>query len=92
MPDPVDEALPFERRMAATEARADAFFLRALGLEGLGRDDEARRALAKALQLDPDQMEARAFERANGGPGRPPSGPVRRKATPSGEATPGGRR
>ncbi len=63
-PAVVDEMLPFERRMAATEERADGFFLAALGLYGLDRGDEARRSLQEALAIDPSHLGATEFRRS----------------------------
>ena len=78
-PEAVDETVSFERRMAAREQRANAFFLRALGLYGVGRLDDARIALRKCRDLDPDHLGAAAFQRSLPGPEPRPSGPVRRR-------------
>jgi tetratricopeptide (TPR) repeat protein len=48
----VDPGRPLERRMAEREAVARAWARRALGLAGLGRDDDARAALSEARAAD----------------------------------------
>jgi tetratricopeptide (TPR) repeat protein len=78
-PPAADEALPFERRMAARETRAEVFYGQALGLLGLGRETEARAALKLSLETDPDNVAAAALER---------SLPVLSKARPPVEAPP----
>jgi tetratricopeptide (TPR) repeat protein len=57
-PPAVSETLPLERRMRAMEERADAFYLQALGLHGLGREEEAERSLREALATDPSHIGA----------------------------------
>ena len=78
-PVAVDDTLPLERRMRAVEERANGFFLKALGFYGLGRKDDARGFLMKALRADPFHLEAVAFQRSMPGPEPRPSGPVRRQ-------------
>ncbi len=80
-PGAVDDTLPLERRMRAAEERANGFFLKALGFYGLGRKDDARGFLMKALRADPFHLEAVAFQRSLPGPEPRPSGPVRRRRT-----------
>jgi tetratricopeptide (TPR) repeat protein len=63
-PEGVDEALPFERRMAGREAKAEGFYQEALGLLGLGHRDEARAALKRALAADPDNVAMAALRRS----------------------------
>jgi tetratricopeptide (TPR) repeat protein len=57
-PRAVDAARPLELRMQAREGRGADFYLKALGLLGLGRRAEARAALASALEADPDNVGA----------------------------------
>jgi tetratricopeptide (TPR) repeat protein len=63
-PPAVDAALPFERRMAAREARAEALYGQALGLLGLGRETEARAVLGRSQEIDPDNVAAAALQRS----------------------------
>ena len=70
-PGTVDAARPLEVRMAAQERVADAHYERALGLLGLGRAAEARQALAKALETDPDNVGATTLRRALAAPAAP---------------------
>jgi tetratricopeptide (TPR) repeat protein len=68
----VDEGLPLERRMGAIEGRAEAEFLRALGLLGLGRESEARRSLARSLEIEPSHLGAVELRRSLPPPGNQP--------------------
>lgn len=77
VPVAVDDALPLERRMTVVEERAEGFFLRALGLDGLGRREEARLSLMKALKTDPSHLESVAFQRSLPAPEPRASGPAR---------------
>jgi tetratricopeptide (TPR) repeat protein len=79
----VDERLPLERRMAAREQGGHDLYLRSLGLLGLGRDSEARATLARALDLDPDDVAAAVTLRS-----LPPAPGGRRRAPSSGKVTP----
>jgi tetratricopeptide (TPR) repeat protein len=85
-PVAVNEAFPLERRMAAREARAEAYYARALGLLGLGRETEARTALKRAVETDPDNVAAAALERSF--PARSEPRPGKPKARPQVEAPP----
>ena len=71
--------------MKAIDQRAEGFFLRALGLAGLGRADDSRRSLGKALKTHPSHLEAVEFQRSLPPPPPRPSGPQRRRI----EAPPG---
>jgi hypothetical protein len=50
--------------MEAREGRSADFHARALGLLGLGRQAEARTALASALDADPDNVSAVVLDRS----------------------------
>ena len=63
-PRTVDAARPFEVRMEAREGRGEDFYVKALGLLGLGRRAEARTALASALEADPDNVGAVVLRRS----------------------------
>jgi tetratricopeptide (TPR) repeat protein len=78
-PSEADEALPLESRMEANAERANDFYLRALGFDGLGRPDETGRWLGKALRTDPSHLEAVEFQRSLPGPAPRPAGPTRRQ-------------
>jgi tetratricopeptide (TPR) repeat protein len=60
----VDETAPFEARMRTMEERADGLYQAALGLSGLGREDEARRFLEEALATDPSHLGATQLRRS----------------------------
>ena len=64
VPPVVDETAAFEARMRTLEERADGFYLAALGLYGLGREDEARRSLGEALATDPSHLGATQLRRS----------------------------
>ncbi len=63
-PRAVDPARPLEVRMEATEGRSADLHAKALGLLGLGRQSEARTALASALDADPDNVQAVVLRRS----------------------------
>jgi tetratricopeptide (TPR) repeat protein len=63
-PRAVDAARPLEVRMEAREGRGADFYVKALGLLGLGRRAEARAALASALEADPDNVGAVTLHRS----------------------------
>ena len=63
-PRAVDAARPLEPRMQAREGRGADFYLKALGLLGLGQSTEARAALASALEADPDNVGAVTLRRS----------------------------
>ena len=85
-PRAVDASRPLEVRMAASEDAADAQYQRALGLLGLARAAEARAALAKAIEADPDHVGAAALRRSLAAPA--PARPGSPRATrPKVEAT-----
>jgi len=86
-PEGVDEALPLERRMAAREAEAVAHYQKALGLLGLGRTQEARAALKRALVANPDNVAVAALKRSLPAP-RAPGPKAKPKARPQVEAPP----
>ena len=69
-PRAVDPARPLEVRMEAREGRSADFHARALGLLGLGREAEARTALASALDADPDNVSAVVLRRSLAPAGR----------------------
>lgn len=69
-PPVLDPTRPLETRMAVREDQAEAGYRRALGLTGLGRAAEARLALAKALEADPDNVGAAALRTAPAKPAR----------------------
>ena len=69
-PRAVDPARPLEVRMEAREGRSVDFHARALGLLGLGREAEARTALASALDADPDNVSAVVLHRSLAPTGR----------------------
>jgi tetratricopeptide (TPR) repeat protein len=77
-PRAVDATRPLEVRMAAQESAADAQYQRALGLLGLARAAEARAALARALEADPDHVGAALLRRSPAGAGAPRSAAARR--------------
>jgi tetratricopeptide (TPR) repeat protein len=62
-PRPVDPERPLEARMEAREGRSADLHAKALGLLGLGREAEARAALASALEADPDNVSAVVLRR-----------------------------
>ena len=70
---PLDETLPLERRMEDRAAEGHRLYLEALGHLGLGRDPQARRALARAREASPDDVGAAALARSL----PPPSAPRR---------------
>ena len=76
-PRAVDAARPLEVRMGAREGRSEDLFVRALGLLGLGREADARAALASALETDPDDVGAVALQRTLTAASRPSSGQLR---------------
>jgi tetratricopeptide (TPR) repeat protein len=89
-PRPVDATRPLEVRMAAQEGLAETHYEQALGLLGLGRAVEARAALARALEADPDHVGAAGLRRSLASPtagGAPPRAGTRRPARPKVEAT-----
>jgi hypothetical protein len=51
-------------RMEAREGRSEDFYVKALGLLGLGRGPEARTALASALEADPGDIGAVTLRRS----------------------------
>ncbi|HSD29521.1 MAG TPA: DUF5107 domain-containing protein, partial [Vicinamibacteria bacterium] len=63
-PRAVDEGRPLEVRMEAREGRGADFYVKALGLLGLGRRAEARAALGSALEADPDNVGAVMLRRS----------------------------
>lgn len=69
-PRAVDPARPLEVRMEAREGRSADLHARALGLLGLGRETEARSALASALDADPDNVSAVVLRRSLAPTGR----------------------
>ena len=89
-PRPVDATRPLEVRMTAQEGLAETHYERALGLLGLGRAVEARVALARALEADPDHVGAAGLRRSLASPvagGASPRAGARRPARPKVEAT-----
>ena len=64
VPPAVDQTAAFEARMTTIEERADGLYLAALGLSGLGREDEARRSLEEALATDPSHLGATQLRRS----------------------------
>jgi Tfp pilus assembly protein PilF len=71
--------------MAALEDAGDAQYQRALGLLGLARAAEARAALTKALEADPDHVGAAALRRTLAVPAA--VRPGARATRPTAEAT-----
>jgi hypothetical protein len=59
--------------MEAREGRASDLYVKALGLLGLGRDAEARAALAASLEADPDHAGAAVLRRSLSPTGRTPA-------------------
>jgi tetratricopeptide (TPR) repeat protein len=70
-PRAVDPGRPLEVRMEAHEGRSADFYAKALGLLGLGREAEARAALASALEADADNVSAVVLRRSLAGTAAP---------------------
>jgi tetratricopeptide (TPR) repeat protein len=71
-PRALDTTRPLEVRREALEARGGDLHAKALGLLGLGREAEARAALASALDADPDNTGAVVLRRSLPPPVRRP--------------------